>query len=130
MLNALSPMFRISMTVLGALTLLLLAAAVDAQEPRTARITFSKPTKYVDGGDIAASVVVTYNVYQGVKGQPKTRVATIGASPATISTGLESGKEYCWQVSAVANGVESAQSNEGCKAFAFPASEPVVITVE
>lgn len=123
--------FQRAMTLLGAVVLLALVSAVaNAQEARTARLTFDRPTHYVDGGAIGEIVVVTYNVYQGGKGQPKTRVATIGVSPATISTGLEAGKEYCWEVTAVANGIESERSNEGCKRFDFQATEPVVITVE
>jgi ABC-type phosphate transport system substrate-binding protein len=123
--------FGAAMTVLGILTLAALVSSVaQAQETRSARITFAKPTQYVDGSTIPAAVVVTYNVYQGEKGQPKVQVATIGNSPATISTGLQAGKEYCWEVTAVANGIESARSNEGCKSFPFSAPEPVIITVE
>lgn len=101
----------------------------DAQSARTATITFTRPAKYVDGTDIAAGTVISYNVYQGAKGSTgKAKVATITATATTINTGLQPG-ETCWQITAVANGVESAQSGEACKTFAFPATEPVTITV-
>jgi hypothetical protein len=129
-LDVLSPLFRWTMTAIGAVVLFAMCAAVQAQEPRQAKITFSRPAQYVDGTAIPANVTVTYRVYQGEKGQPKTAVATIGDSPATITTGLQAGKEYCWQITAIANGVESDRSNEGCKSFPFLATEAVIITVE
>lgn len=119
---------------------LLFAGLVMAQEPRTATITFTKPTKYVDGTDIEPGTVITYNVYQGAKGVctlsngnlnagcNKAKVATITATATTINTGLQPG-ETCWQVTAVANGKESALSNEGCKTFDWPETEAVIITV-
>lgn len=115
--------------ILAAPIALCVTVKADAQTARTATITFSKPTKYTDGTDIVASTVVTYNVYQGAKGSTsKSKVATIAATATTINSGLLPG-ETCWQVTAVANGVESAVSNEGCKTFAFPATETVIITV-
>lgn len=105
-----------------------LHVSLAAAQTRTATITFTRPTKYVDGTDIAAGTTVTYNVYQGAKGATKTKVATISATATTINTGLQPG-ETCWQVTAVANGVESAMSNEACKTFPWPATEPVTITV-
>lgn len=115
------------------LCLILLGSLVSfaglAQTTRTATITFSKPTQYEDGTPIAAGTTVTYKVYQGARGSTsKTQVATITATATTINTGLQPG-ETCWQVSAVANGVESALSNEACKMFAYPATEAVTITV-
>lgn len=115
------------------LCLILLASilpfAAESQEPRTATISFTKPVLYIDGSAIAAGTTVTYNVYQGVKGSTnKPKVATITGTATTINTGLQPG-ETCWQVTAVANGVESAMSNEACKTFAWPAIEAVTITV-
>lgn len=108
---------------------ILTSASALAQEPRTATITFAKPTKYTDGTDIPAGTVITYKLFQGAKGAVKPQVATIDGSPVTVNTGLQPG-ETCWQVTAVANGQESDLSNEGCKTFAFPATEAVVITVQ
>jgi hypothetical protein len=110
------------------LTLSVLATAAYAQTARQAVISFAAPTKYTDGSSIPASVAISYNVYQGAKGAVKPKVATITATSTTINTGLAAG-ETCWQVSSVANGVESALSNEACKSFPFPATDPVTITV-
>lgn len=116
-------------SLLIACALVFLASPLNAQTTRTATITFTKPTKYTDGTDIAAGTAVTYNVYQGAKGSTsKSKVATITATATTINSGLQPG-ETCWQVTAVANGVESEMSNEGCKTFAYPATEAITITV-
>jgi hypothetical protein len=101
----------------------------EAQETRSATITFSAPTKYTDGSSIAQGTQITYRLYQGEKGQQKTLAATLTSTATKVSTGLEAGKEYCWQVTAVINGQESERSNEACKAFAFPIPETVTITV-
>lgn len=111
---------------------LLLFGAVQlafAQTPRSATITFTRPTAYTDGTTLPSTVTVTYSVYQGAKGSTtKAKVGTITSTATTITSGLQPG-ETCWQVSAIANGIESALSNEGCKTFAFPAPETVTITV-
>lgn len=115
--------------VLVALMASFLAAPVEAQtSARTAMITFTRPTQYTDGTAIAEGTEVTYHVYQGARGTDKPRVATITATATTINTGLQPG-ETCWQVTAIANGVESAMSNEACKTFEWPATEAVIITV-
>jgi hypothetical protein len=108
--------------------LLLAAFPAIAQTPRTATISFVRPAEYVDGTPIASTVAVSYKVFQGARGATKTLVGTITATDTTITSGLQPG-ETCWQVSVVANGVESALSNEACKAFEFPATEAVTITV-
>lgn len=100
-----------------------------AMAANTATITFSAPTKYTDGSSIASGTTITYNLYQGLKGASKTKVGAV-VSGAIVTTGLQSGQEYCWQVTALINGVESAMSNEACKAFEFPTPEAVVITVK
>jgi hypothetical protein len=104
-------------------------AIANAQTARTATITFTRPTHYVDGTPIPAGTVLTYKVLQGARGSTnKPQVATITATATTINSGLQPG-ETCWQLITVANGVDSAVSNEGCKTFAWPATEPVTITV-
>lgn len=116
--------------VIGALAMLFVTyKAVAQSQPRTATITFTRPSAYTDGSSIPAATVVTYGVYQGAKGSTtKTKVGTITSTATTISTGLQPG-ETCWQVSAIANGVEGALSNEACKTFPFPAPDVVTITV-
>jgi hypothetical protein len=108
----------------------LAAGNAFAQTTRTATITFSRPTKYVDGTDIAAATVITYSVYQGTKGSTnKVKVGEITSTATTVTSGLQPG-EVCFQISATANGVEGAKSNEACKTFAHPAPETVTITVQ
>lgn len=108
---------------------LVFASIASAQEPRTAVITFARPTKYTDGTDLLGTTVVTYGVYQGAKGNAnKPRVATITGTETTIDSGLPVG-ETCWQITSIANGLESAKSNEACKTFTQPAPQSVTITV-
>lgn len=98
----------------------LLAGPAAAQAANTATITFTAPTALADGSAIPVGSVLSYNVYQGEKGAAKTKVATISASPGSVTTGLSTGKAYCFQLSAVLNGLEGAQSNEACKSFVPP----------
>lgn len=107
------------------------ASAYAAEAPaRVATLSFDRPTHYEDNTPIPASgVAVSYNVYQGAKGSAtKAKVATITETGVTINTGLAPG-ETCWEVTAVANGKESARSNEGCKVFEFSPPRAITITV-
>jgi hypothetical protein len=109
--------------------LLLAAFPALAQTARTATISFARPTAYVDGTSLGSSVAVSYRVYQGVKGSTsKSLVGTVTSTSTSVTSGIPPG-ETCWQVGVVANGVESALSNEACKTFAFPSPETVIITV-
>lgn len=109
--------------------LLLATFPAIAQTPRTAVISFTRPAQYVDGSAVSTSTALSYKVFQGAKGSStKALVGTITATDTTITSGLQPG-ETCWQVSVVANGVESALSTEACKTFPFPATEAVTITV-
>lgn len=110
--------------------LALACAPVLAQSANTATISFTRPTTYADGSPLDAATPVTYNLYQGLQGQPKTKVATISTTASTVTTGLLGGKTYCWTVSAVANSLEGAQSVEGCKTFPQAAPSQVTITVQ
>jgi hypothetical protein len=118
----------IALVLIALCLCVIVAAPVQAQEVRSAVIAFERPTHYVDDLPIPASAVLTYAVYQGARGGTKTRVGTITSTGTTITSGLLPG-ETCWQVTATANGVESARSNEACKTFAFPATQTVTITV-
>lgn len=110
-------------------SILLSVSALAQAATRTAVITFPRPTTYVDGSALLPATVVTYNVYQGTKGNlAKPKVGTITTTSTTISTGLVPG-ETCWQITAIANGIESALSNEACKTFPFISPDTVVITV-
>jgi fibronectin type 3 domain-containing protein len=112
------------------IALLAVGFTAVAQTPRSATITFSRPTQYTDGTSIAAATALSYKVYAGAKGSAsKPVVATVTSTTATVNTGLPAG-ETCVEVSVVANGVESSKSNEACKTFPFPATEAVTITVQ
>lgn len=123
----------VTIATLAILALLVALAWIDAASaqgdaPRTATITFRRPVQYVDGTPISPDTEITYRLYQGARGAEKQRVAEFSGTSTTVNSGLKPG-ETCWQVSAVANGVESELSNEGCKTFPLPAAEPVIITV-
>lgn len=99
----------------------LLFMSLTAMAQNTATITFTRP-KWADGTDIPTSTALSYNLYQGVgPGTPKTKVGTITTTTGNITTGLLSGNNYCFQVTAFLTGqeatTESARSNEACKAF-------------
>ncbi len=97
--------------------------------PNTATITFQAPTARLDG--TVPTGAISYGVYQGVKGQAKTKVGTITTTTGQITSGLLGGVEYCWQVTAQeAGGPESALSNEACKAFPLSPLQSVTITVQ
>ena len=105
------------------------AFAPDAFAANTATITFQAPTARTDG--TAPTGAISYNVYQGVKGQAKTKVGTITTTTGQITNGLLGGVEYCWQVTAQEAGApESAMSNEACKAFPLAPLQSVTITIQ
>lgn len=108
---------------------LLAALCMPALAANQAVLSWGAVTKDVEGNAITG---VTYNLYQGVQGQPKVKTGTPqSATTATISSGLTSGRTYCWQVSASANGVEGALSNEACKSFPPAAPEaPASLTAQ
>lgn len=125
---------------LALIALIGLFAAVGAfaQTPNTATIEFQRPTAYPNGDPVPATLALSYNVFQaecpqllpavppaqwGVCSTPivGTKSGTITTTTGTITTGLLSGKNYCFQVTAFVTGqeatTESARSNWGCKAF-------------
>lgn len=93
-----------------------------------ATIQFTGPTAYVDGTPILPTADKYYDLYQGLKGAPKVRVGTVIAG-GQVTTGLLTGKEYCWHVVAVVDNVPSAPSNEACKNFVGLVPGTVTITV-
>lgn len=115
--------------------ILLLAAlfvsALAIAAPPTATITFPAVTQDTDGANLAGPV--TYNVYQGLKGSPTVKVGTITTTNTTVTAGLQNGLEYCWQVTAIAQGVEGAKGPidpvKSCKKFDPGTPGIVVITV-
>lgn len=117
------------MKILSAFLLMLLPL-IAQPAPFTATITFTAPTHYTNGDVIPVTVALTYNLYQGKDGGEKVLVGTITGTSTTINSGLTAGT-YCWEVTAVAESIESARSNEGCKTFVAepPVPNAVVITV-
>lgn len=124
---------RLAIAALVALLLLLgVMAAANAQAANTATITFSPSTTYSDGTVYPANAVVSYDLYQGLKGATRVKVGTV-VSGGSITTGLLTGNEYCWDVVTVvkigtAPALESAHSLAACKKFDGVPSV-VVITV-
>ena len=110
------------------LALLLALASAGAIAANQAVISFTAPTAYTDGTPI--TLPLSFGVWQGLSGAPKTKVATITTTTSTITTGLLSGKTYCWQVD-VSDGTQtSALSNEACKTFPPGVPASVTITVQ
>jgi hypothetical protein len=107
------------------------ALSAIAQTAPTATLTWSAPTTYSDGTSIPSTVAVTYNVYQGTSATSLVKVASgVSTLTNTISTGLADGQTYYWAVTAVAGGLEGAQSNVASKAFAAVAPGTVTLTVK
>jgi hypothetical protein len=114
-----------------ALFLALVTGLALAQTPPTATLTWTAPTTYTDGTTIPTTVALSYNVYQGTSATSLTKVATgVTALTSTITTGLVDGNTYYWSVTAVANGLEGAQSNVASKTFAAVAPGTVTLTVK
>lgn len=98
-----------------ALALLLPAIAWAAN---TATFSWGAVTQNTDGTTITGPV--TYNIYQTACGSTSggSQVASgITGLAYVISTGLADGTTYCWNLTAVAGGVESAYSNQATKTF-------------
>lgn len=116
----------------AAVALVLIASQALAVEP--AVITFTAVTKYTDGTDIPAGTAISYNIYQGLQGQPKVKIANITTTGTTITTGLLPGSTYCFAATAVtAAGVEGAQSADtstSCKLTPQLVPGSIVVTVK
>lgn len=71
----------------------------------------------------------TFTVYQGLQGQAKVSAGTTTTKTFNISTGLASGKTYCWVVTASVGANESLPSNEACKTFPPIPPAPTSLTI-
>ena len=78
----------------------------------TANLTWTAPTQNTDGS--AITLPLTYKVYGGVQGAAKAVLATVSTLGYTDNA-APNGVTYCYQVSAVAGGQESAKTVEACK---------------
>lgn len=92
-----------------ALLLLLVSGNVLAG---SALASWEAPTQNTDGTPIV--LPLTYTLYGGVQGQPKVALATV-SSLSYQHTTAPNGVTYCYQVTAIAGGEESAPTGEGCK---------------
>lgn len=100
-------------SLLVAALLLAFAGAASAQ---SVTLNWGAVTQDVNGATLTGSV--SYNIYQGTKGQAvKTKVASSVTTTAALTSPLFSGKEVCWNITAVVGTDESVYSNEACKTF-------------
>jgi hypothetical protein len=101
-----------------AVALLAFAGAAAAQ---SVSLNWGAVTQDANGAPLTGSV--SYNIYQGTKGQvTKTKVTSSVTTTAALTSALFSGKEVCWNVTTVVGADESVYSNEACKTF--PAAKP------
>lgn len=111
----------------NAVVFLILSTVAVAAGPKEAVLRWVAVTKDTDGGTITG---VKYNVYQGKRGQAKTdKKRTEITTLTTTITNLPAG-EFCWEVTAVLAGVESARSAEACKTIKAAAPLAPTISIE
>ena len=105
--------------------LLLALFPLSSMAANTAVLNWTATTQDDSGATITSPV--TYNVYQGVSGAAKTLTQSgVTATTFTATTGLTGGSTVCWEVSAIAGGVEGPHSAEACKTF--PVAKPLAPT--
>jgi hypothetical protein len=131
-------MFRSSLVFLA--SLVLAAAAIGATSttvkaaaasPPQVTVVWTAPTGNTDGTPI--STPISYNLYQGLTGALAKVATAISGTTATVMSGLTQGTNQCFAVTAVVNGIESAQSNVACGLIPFstpnaPGQTTIVIT--
>lgn len=104
------------------------ALAAEPEVPRTsALLEWTAPTTYTDGTPLTSAL--TYHVYRGVQGQPKTRAQSSLTSRTFTFTNLPVNTTQCFVVTAVADGMESAPSAEGCKSIVPGTPSATTLTV-
>jgi hypothetical protein len=95
---------------------LVLTLASSVATAQSAKLTWAPVTQYDTG--IAITLPVSYNIYQGARGQAvKTKVSASTATTVSLTAALFAGKEVCWNITAVVETDESVYSNEACKTF-------------
>lgn len=108
--------------LVAAAVLALSACCAHAQTAPTygAVLAWDPVTEYEDG---SPAVGLKYNVYAGLKGQPKTLVSSgLTATSVTYSGPIKGPSEWCWYVTAADATDESLPSAEACKVF--PKAKP------
>lgn len=106
-----------------------LAVGVACAAAPTAVTSWTAPIANTDASPISGAV--TYNLYQAVQGATLAKVqSAVTSTTVTVTAGLTPGSTQCFAVTAIANGIESAQSNVACAAIPFPTpNSPSQITV-
>ena len=96
--------------------------ATKPSSPVTAMYGWSAPTLNTDGSAIVGAL--TYNVYEGPAGALVKVAAATTAQTLQLAGGFIPGLTYCFAVTAIEGGVESAQSAQVCVKipFAVPAA--------
>lgn len=89
----------------------------------TATLNWTAPTTNTDGSPINGAI--TYRVYGALQGQTKALIGT-GTSPY-VHTQVPTGT-FCYAVTAVVTGAESAQTPEVCRVIPAPTPNPPTIT--
>ena len=106
--------------------LLLPRLVLAAPPPLQAQLAITPPTTDSLGNPLPPGTVLTYNVYQGLKGAETLVQSNLGVTSIVITsgTGIALGATVCFQVTAVDSGGESARSPEACKTFPAPSAAP------
>jgi len=89
----------------------------------TATLNWTAPTTNTDGSPITGAL--TYRVYGALQGSTKALIGT-GISPY-VHTQVPTGT-FCYAVTAVVAGIESAQTPEVCRVIPAPTPNPPTIT--
>lgn len=89
-------------------------------------ITWSAPTKFVDGSLVTPNISITYNVYRSSSNlmpiSSTTMIATGLTNTTYMDTDISLPGGNCYAITAVYNGIESAYSNIACKSSTNPPS--------
>jgi hypothetical protein len=116
------------MRILTAFFLALCCGLALAASTESASLVWTAPTANTDGSAITATL--TYNIYQGPSGALVKVQSAVSGTTATVTSGLTAGSVQCFAVTAIENGVESAQSNSACVTIPSPSpAAPTNLTI-
>lgn len=95
--------------------------------------TWTAPKDFTSGTPIPSTDAITYDVFVGTAGKSSeslTPVATGITADTWTGHGYAPGSVVCGVVTSVVNNIESAPSNEACKAFPDVPSPPTNLVVK
>ncbi len=110
-----------------ALAVVLAGVAVQAAAPvRTASLSWTAVTMDADGSPLQGAL--WYNVYRGINGGAKTKIAANVNGLSFTDSGLLAGNTYTYHVTAENSAGEGPPSVDGSKSFPLvkPASVPTL----